>query len=240
MANLLTITKEDNETFSFVVNGITGEEVLNNRNDLFTFGNECHFKTATGANIIKQQQITYNNITLIDGVTPIASPTSVRDLFDKLTALGFFDWYKDAGGGGVNRFLQLLDTFSSFTGKALQFVIVAENELQLTTMEFTPVTNFVELEDVPDDIQAGKILAGAPDGLSIIWVDKPAGSNGLNQEFEYTSGDPEFALGTSSLLSAVAWNGAILRKADWTQSANTLTINFTPTAGDIFQPIGNI
>lgn len=247
MANLLTIKKEDNETFSFVVNGITADEVLNNRNDLFTFGNECHFKTSNGANIIKTQQILFNNISLFNGVTPIATPTSTRDLFDKLTALGFFDWYKTGGGGGVNRFLQLLDTFNSFNGKAGMFLVVADDELQLTTIEFTQISKSTDLTDFPDVLVLGKIAVVVDNGSGLVWElqDKPAGSSGLNQEFIYEAGEtdpPVFELGTSALLSAVSWNGSIMRKADWTQEDSQLTINFTPdsTQEHIFQPIGNI
>lgn len=240
MANLLTIKKEDNETFSFIVNGNVAEEVLNNRNDLFTFGNECHFKTSNGANIIKLQQIIYYNISLFDGPTPIDAPTSVRDLFDKLTALGFFDWYKSAGGGGVNRFSQLLDTFSSYTGKSGQFLIVAGNELQLTTVAFTPVTKSTELSDFPNVLYPGKIAV--VNGLGTGWElqDKPSGSNGLKQQFEYVSGSQDFLLGSSSLLSAVFWNGALLDDADWSQDLDTLTILFPLSTGDKIKPIGVI
>lgn len=240
MANLLTIKKEDSETFSFIVNGNVAEEVLNNRNDLFTFGNECHFKTSNGANIIKVQKIIYSNITIYDGVTLIGSPSSVRDLFDKLTALGFFDWYKTAGGGGVNRFTQLLDTFSSYTGKSMQFLIVAENELQVTTIEFTPITKSTGLSDMPITIEPGKILAGNNTADGYIFINAPAGSAGLKQQFEYISGDQIFILGSSAQLSAVFWNGALLDDADWSQLTDILTILFPLSSGDKIKPIGII
>lgn len=61
----------------------------------------------------------------------------------------------------------------------------------------------------------------------------------LDQEFIY-AGSSDFELTPGAKVSAVAWNGVIMRRADWTQTVNTLTINFTPTTGDVFTPIGII
>lgn len=46
-----------------------------------------------------------------------------------------------------------------------------------------------------------------------------------------------FGLSTEALAKAVFWNGAILDDADWSQSANILTLTFTPDAGAIIKPI---
>lgn len=158
MANLLSITKEDNEQFSFVINGDTATEIINTRNDLLTIGNETHFKTANGANLVKDQSIIFSNVSLFDGVTPVASPTSTRDLFDKLTALGFFDWIDGTGGsGGVDRFDDLLDTFKYF-GKDGQFLVVDESQLKLVTVAVTIVTESTQLTDMPSVLSPGLVL----------------------------------------------------------------------------------
>lgn len=62
----------------------------------------------------------------------------------------------------------------------------------------------------------------------------------LDDEYEYLSGPPDFTLPVGSKVSAVAWNGAILRRADWVLTSNILSIQFIPNANDIFQPIGII
>lgn len=62
----------------------------------------------------------------------------------------------------------------------------------------------------------------------------------LDTEYIYLSGSPQFNLPLNSKVSAVFWNGTILRRADWTLTVNVLTINFTPSVNDVFQPIGII
>lgn len=173
MVNLLSITKEDNEQFSFVLNGDLSTEIINTRNDLLTVGNECHFKTSNGANLIKEQSVTFGNVSLFDGITPIAGVTSIRDLFDKLTALGFFEWITSAGGGGVDRFDDLLDTFEYF-GKAGQFVVVSEDELQLTTRNVTIVEGSTDLTDMPSVLTPLKYLKVNAAGTSYELVDTAA------------------------------------------------------------------
>lgn len=244
MANLLTITKEENEQFSFVLNGDLLTEIINTRNDLLTIGNECHFKTSNGANLIKQQNVIYSNVSLFNGVTPVATPTSVRDLFDKLTALDFFEWIRGISGGGVNRFTELDDTFEYF-GKSGQFVVVSDDELQLTTIDFTPVVKITDLSDFPSALVANKFMKVNPLGTAIEFVDAPSGANGYNELFTYTSPDPQtFTLSSSASLNLVLYNGSsILKKTlDWIQEGNQLTI--LPTVAlsdnDEITAIGNI
>lgn len=242
MANLLTITKEIDGYFTFVLNGDSANAIKNMRNDLLTVGNLVHLKTSNGANLIKEQDVLYSNVTILDGVTSIV-PTSVDDLFNELDNVGFFDWINGAGGGsgGVNRFDELEDTFSYF-GKDGQVVRVNESELKLETFVMPDVSY---LNKFPTPLVAGKILKVNAGATAYDLVDTPAGSSGLNQEFVYEIGEtdpPVFELGTSAPLTAVAWNGIIMRKSDWTQEASQLTINFTPDPlqEHIFQPIGNI
>lgn len=62
----------------------------------------------------------------------------------------------------------------------------------------------------------------------------------LDDEYEYLSGTPDFTLPVGAKVSAVSCNGVILRRADWVLTSNTLSIQFTPSSNDIFQPIGII
>lgn len=70
-------------------------------------------------------------------------------------------------------------------------------------------------------------------------ADIPPVSNVINQEDIYVA-TTTFSLPGNGRLTGVLCNGIGLRKADWTQGANQYTINFTPTPGDVFQPLGII
>lgn len=232
MANLLTITKEDNEQFSFVLNGDVATEIINTRNDLLTVGNECHFKSSNGANLIKEQNVIFSNITLIDGATTII-PTSIRNLFDELTALGFFDWVTGGGSGGVDRFTDLLDTFD-FTNQANKMVVVNASETQLIAIPIVNAINSTDLLDMPASPIAGQMLVRNLANTAYEQMTIPAGANGYVQAFTYTSPDPqEFTLATTAKLISVVVNGGLADPLDWTQVGNLLTIiNYTLVTND--------
>lgn len=233
--NLLTITKEANDYFTFVLNGDIANAIKNTRNDLTMVGDFAHIKSSEGANFIKEQNIIYSNITIVDGIA-LPSPISADDLFAKLFSVGYFDWINGSGSGGVDRFDELLDTFDYF-GKDGQVPRVNESQLKLEAFVL-PDASY--LNYFPDPLVANKMLKVKADGTAYEFVDPPAGNNGNDQEFEYTSGSPIFFLASSSKLTAVACNGIIMRRNDWTQVLDSLTINYPPNAGDIFQPIGII
>ncbi len=173
MANLLTITKEANDFFTFVLNGDVANAIKNTRNDLTMVGDQANFKTANGANLIQQQNILFGNVTIIDGVTTLI-PTSPNDLFDKLISVNFFDWIT-AGTGGVNRFDDLLDTFQYF-GKDGQSIRVNESQLKLEPFEL-PNTDYLDL--FPTPLIANKILKVNNSGTVYEFVDLPEGVEGL-------------------------------------------------------------
>jgi len=167
MANLLTIEKRANGYFRFVLNGDTANFVDNIMNWLTIVANKCHFKTRTGANVIKEQDIVFGNITLIDGVTTII-PISNDDLIDQLTALGFFDWVFGSGGG-VDRFTDLLDTFD-FTGQGNKMVVVNAAETQLQAIPVVNAINSTDLLDMPPSIAPNQLLIGKNDGTKYIII----------------------------------------------------------------------
>lgn len=152
MANLLTITTLPHEYFSFVLNGDTANPIKNDRNDLTAIGDIIHFKFANGANLIKEQNIIFSNITIIDGVTTLI-PSSVEDLIDKLYGLGFYLW-RDNSGVGTDRFDQLADTFSYF-GKDGQVLRVNESQQKLETFAMPDVSY---LSKFPTPLVAGMML----------------------------------------------------------------------------------
>ena len=168
MANLLTITKKPHGYYDFVVNGDTVNIVTNDRNDMTGFGNICNFKTANGANIIKQQNITFGNVTLIDGL-PLATPISMDDLIAKLASIDFYAWRDSGIGSGVDRFDELLDTFEYF-GKDGQALRVNESELKLETFVL-PDTSY--LNNFPTPLVPGKILKVKSDNSGYEFIDIP-------------------------------------------------------------------
>lgn len=228
MANLLTITKEPNDYFTFVLNGDTANAIKNTRNDLLTVGNIAHFKTSQGANLIKEQNVPFGNVTIVDGATSLV-PVSVDDLFTKLISVGYFDWINGSGGGGgVDRFDELLDTFNYF-GKDGQVPVVDEAQLRLIA-KVLPNTDYLSF--FPSPLVPGQILQVNATGDGYILVNPPAGANGYVQAFTYTSPDTqEFTLATTASLISVVINGTLADPADWSQSGNLLTILPSYTLG---------
>lgn len=169
----LVITKGTIGQFSFVLDGDVANEVKNTRNDLTTVGIEAHFKTSNGANLIKNQQINPSDVTIIDGATTL-NPTTVAQLFTMLDSVGYFDWIglSGGGGGGVDRFDELLDTPDYF-GNDGKTLIIDESQLKLIAVTFYNISKFVELLDVPNTIVPGKILIGNPAGDALIFGDIP-------------------------------------------------------------------
>ena len=62
MATLL-ITKQTGNFFDLQLDG--GDIISSEINRLTTVGDFCHFKTLSGANIIKDQNVLYSDVTLI-------------------------------------------------------------------------------------------------------------------------------------------------------------------------------
>jgi len=236
--NLLTITKEPNDYFTFVLNGDIVNAIKNTRNDLTTVGDLCHFKTSNGANLIKEQNVIYSNVTIIDGVA-LPSPVSVDDLFVKLISVDFFAWVNGSGGGGVDRFDELEDTFQYF-GKNGQIPMVNESQLKLEAYVLPDVSY---LSNFPTLLVANKMLRVNAGGTAYEFIDAPAGSEAYNQLFTYSTGAQEFSLSSGAKVNLVFYNNYPLKKnIDYTVAGNLLTILPTVTlvANDEIVAVGNI
>lgn len=172
MANALIISKQTGGYFSFnlSINGAVQDEVSSIQNDLLTVGNTLHFKTSNGANIIKQQDITPAELTIIaSGTFTFATVTQV---WDKLIEIGFFDWLGTGGGSGVDRFDDLLDTFQYF-GKDGYVCIVNESQQKLEAVPFYNYRKFTDLEDSPSFLVPNKMVVVNPAGDALILQDQP-------------------------------------------------------------------
>jgi hypothetical protein len=167
----LLITKQTGNFFSLQLNDET--PIISEQNRLTTVGSFCHFKTVSGANIIKDQNILYSDITLVaSGSFTFAS---VNALWVKLVEVGFFDGLGTGGGGaGVDQFTELLDTFNSYIGRDKQAVVVDESQLKLITVPFANVSAFTDLSDTPNPLLPNKMIITNATGTALIMTDLPA------------------------------------------------------------------
>lgn len=264
MANSLLITKLSDDSFSFVVNGDTVNTIINLRNDMTTVGDEAHFKTSNGANLIKLQQILYNEVTIVDGATlPVA--TSSLDLRIKLRSVGFWDWLT-TGGSGVDAYQNLIDTLPFF-GNDGKVPIVNEAQLRLDYATF-PDTSYLNLFSFPLVANKGikvNALATAYEFYDIVnlvtqFIRLGYTATSPSEDVVYqalalkaniadlpsalpkiqitaTAGQTVFPLGTTALVTAVFWNGALLNDLDWSQTGSNITTTFGFALGDLFKPI---
>lgn len=232
MANTLVITKQPSDYFLFVLNGDNSTAIRNTRNDCLLFGNEAHFKTSNGANLIKQQNILYSNVTIIDG-TALPAIVSPDDLMLKLDSVGFFDWITASdGGGGVNRFDELADTFDYF-GNDGKTVIVDESQLKLIPVDF-PDTS--KLDKFPNNLIANKYLRVKSDGSVYEFVDLPTPEPTPitigTADFELSSNPQTFTLPIGAKSTLVIIND--ITYEDWSQTGLDVTIaNYEPTTDEI-------
>lgn len=145
--------------FEFSLNG--GDPISDNAPNLTTFGNICHFKTYNGANLIKEQNISYADVTVVDTFGGTGSHTfaNVQNMWTKLIELNFFAGVSGGGGGGgVTRFDALLDAFTYF-GNDGKVPVVNEAQLKLVATTFYNFNLFTQLEDVEiETLISGKIV----------------------------------------------------------------------------------
>jgi len=265
MANSLLITKLSDDSFSFVVNGDAVNVIINLRNDLTTVGDECHFKSSEGANLIKLQQVQYNEVTIVDGATlPVA--TSPLDLRIKLRSVGFWDWLT-TGGSGVDAYQDLIDTLPFF-GNDGKVPIVNEAQLRLDYATF-PNVSYLNLFPTPLVANKGikvNSLATAYEFYDIVNLvtqfirlgytatspsedvvyqalalkaniaDLPlAFPKGV--DYTATGGETSFPISTTALATMLFWNGSPQSGAKWSQTGSTINLNFDNplTAGDFMQ-----
>ena len=224
----LVITKQSGNFFSLVLDG--GVPIISEQNRLTTIGNLCNFKTANGANLILKQNILYSDITIITGVSHI--PTSINDLWVSLIDAGFFDGIGASGGvSGIDRFDELLDTFSYF-GRDGQFVRVNESQQKLESVAIS--TFSASDKSKLDGIEAGAQVNVNPDWNSsdpsskATILNKPTINSffsGVYKETFYNQSTNVFTipLGAIPLIIFVD-RGVRYETAEWTIVDNVVTI----------------
>jgi hypothetical protein len=168
--NTLLIEKQTGGYFKFTLNGDTANAITSINNDLLAVGNQLHFKTGNGANIIKEQFIYPADVTIVSGGT--FTFTTVAQVWDKLIAIDYFAWLGGGSTGGVDRFDDLLDTFS-YTGNAGKAVVVDNSELKLVPITLYNKRLFTELEDTPNSLVPDKMVVVNSTGTALIFQDQP-------------------------------------------------------------------
>ena len=184
MANSLLIEKQTGGYFKFVLNGDTANAVTSIQNDLLAVGNQLHFKTGNGANIIKEQFIYPEDVTIVSGGT--FTFTTVAQVWDKLIDIDYFAWLGSGGGSGVyiDRFDDLVDTFK-YTGNAGKTVVVDNSELKLVPVTLYNKRLFTELDDTPDSLVPNKMVVVNSTGNALILQDQPEAPESLLNSVGY-------------------------------------------------------
>lgn len=146
----LIINRVLDSRFEFQYDG--GDLLSSSENRLFTDGEFCNFKTGTGANIIKEQNVRFSDVTVIDtfGGTGTFTFANVQSLWIKLKELNFFigvGGSGSGGGSGVDTFFALTDTPTFFGNNGKTFII-NESELRLDAVPFYNHNQLIQLSDV--------------------------------------------------------------------------------------------
>jgi len=218
MANSLLIEKQTGGYFKFVLNGDTANAVTSIQNDLLAVGNQLHFKTGNGANIIKEQFIYPEDVTIVSGGT--FTFTTVAQVWDKLIDIDYFAWLGGGGGSGVyiDRFDDLVDTFK-YTGNAGKTVVVDNSELRLVPVTLYNKRLFTELEDTPDSLVPNKMVVVNSAGNALVLQDQPEAPESLLNSVGYF--DYNDLITQTTPLNAVA--NVALKLTNDSEGANTST-----------------
>lgn len=164
--------------FEFELNG-DGKIISSDQNRLLTDGSFCHFKTGTGANIIKEQNVSFSDITVIDTFGGTGSHTflTVQALWVKLIELKFFDGLAAAGGGGGSTTLiGLTDTPSTYLNQDGKVMVVNESQQKIEFQTFYNINELTDLDDVAiSSLIADKIIGveSVSGVLKFVLIDKP-------------------------------------------------------------------
>lgn len=182
----LEITKILESRFEFSLDN--GDPISDNAPSLTTFGNVCHFKTSNGASIIREQNITHADITLIDtfgGTGTFTNFANVQNLWTKLIELNFFAGVNSVqGGSGVTRFDALLDAFQYF-GNNGKVPVVDESQSKLIPTDFYNINKLLQLSDVSiSSLVEGKYLKveNVEGELKIVLSDVPTNTSSSNMK----------------------------------------------------------
>jgi hypothetical protein len=142
----------------------------------------------------------------------------VAQVWDKLIDIDYFAWLGGGGTGGVDRFDDLLDTFS-YTGNAGKAVVVDNSELKLVPITLYNKRLFTELEDAPNALVPNKMVVVNEAGTELILQDQPE----LPEQLLNSVGYFDYEDLTTSITPLSATSGVALKLTNDTDGANTNT-----------------
>jgi hypothetical protein len=215
MANQLLIEKQTGGYFKFTLNNDSANAITSIQNDLLAVGSQLHFKTGNGANIIKEQFIYPEDVTIISG--GVFTFTTVAGVWDKLIEIDYFAWL-GGGGDGVDRFDDLLDTFQ-YNGNAGKVAVVDNAETKLVPITLYNKRLFTELEDTPSDLVPDKMVVVNPAGTALILQDQPEPP----EQYLNSVGYFDYEDFTTSVVPLSATNGVAKKLTNDTEGVNTST-----------------
>jgi hypothetical protein len=215
MANQLLIEKQTGGYFKFTLNNDSANAITSIQNDLLAVGSQLHFKTGNGANIIKEQFIYPEDVTIISG--GVFTFTTVAGVWDKLIEIDYFAWL-GGGGDGVDRFDDLLDTFQ-YNGNAGKVAVVDNAETKLVPITLYNKRLFTELEDTPSDLVPDKMVVVNPAGTALILQDQPEPP----EQYLNSVGYFDYEDFTTSVVPLSATSGVAKKLTNDTEGVNTST-----------------
>lgn len=155
----LEIKKQTEGYFRFILDGDSDNAIIDNAPNATSFGPVFNFKTKNGANLIKKQYISYDQITYIDILDVSFTFSTVDEVWIKLIDENFFEGLNQGGGSGSTRFDELLDTFS-YIGNDGKVPVVDQPNLRLIPSDFYNYKDFIQLQDVSvEELLEGKIIS---------------------------------------------------------------------------------
>lgn len=187
----LVITKYAEDYWIYTANGTPKPDAASDYTGTMT-GDYLTIKTITGAPILLR--VYFGNIQYYDNLDSgnnLLSPSSAVEMMGHLKAQGFFKGDTGGGTGGVDTFKQLLDTFSSFAGRAGQVLKIDDEEAFITSEIISFVQRFQDLSNWfgGEDLLPNRYILTSNQtdeaGNSIGLISAPVGQI-INRPFLYT------------------------------------------------------
>jgi len=207
MPNNLTIRKKE-QYFEFLIQDMP--PVKEKYNILRCVGEYCHFISSTGVNLVQNQNILPENITIIDIDGTAFNNFDIDSLYFTLDSIGFNDWRKGVSSTGsgatsdFDSFIKLKDTFKSFAGKHGHFLQINEAEKIIESKSIFVREKLTDFEEFPSAISSNRMLVGSVDGKKLEFQNVPSYTHYLNSfgyfDLENSAGNQNLASNTPQLI----------------------------------------
>lgn len=177
--------------------------------------------------------LAFNPTTVVDGGTLPATDSNEWMLVGKGT------FHNVGGGSDITTTEELNAVTSNGTYWSLAVEIPVNVELAGITQNIrSGYTSTAPSEDAVYNALALKLNSGGYSGTAQdLYNLVIAAAKVPKIQITATAGQTVFPLGTTALVKAVFWNGALLNDLDWSQTGSSITTTFGFALGDLFKPI---